>query len=74
MTNKKILLSLEKRLLTLWPQLEGVKITHRWGSTEGFSRDEMPLIGVMGEYNIYYRVGYSGEGVVWSQAAGEIIS
>jgi gamma-glutamylputrescine oxidase len=73
--NKKILLTLEKRLLTLWPQLKGVKITHRWGGTDGFSRDEMPLIGVMGEYNnIYYGVGYSGEGVVWSQAAGEIIS
>jgi glycine/D-amino acid oxidase-like deaminating enzyme len=34
----------------------------------------MPLIGVMGEdNNIYYGFGYSGEGVVWSQAAGEII-
>ena len=35
----------------------------------------MLLIGVMGEYNnIYYGVGCSGEGVVWLQAAGEIIS
>jgi len=33
------------------------------------------MIGVMGEYsNIYYVVGYSGEGVVWLQEAGEIIS
>lgn len=39
--NKKILLTLEKRLLTLWPQLKGVKITHRWGGTDGFSRDEI---------------------------------
>jgi len=56
--------TIEKRLLTLWPQLKGVKITHCWGGTDGISRDEMPLIGVMGEYNnIYYGVGYSGEGV-----------
>ncbi len=73
--NKKTLLTLEKRLFTLWPQLKGVKITHRWGGADGFSRDEMPLIVVMGEYNnIYYGVGYSGEGVAWSQAFGEIIS
>ena len=45
------------------------------GGADGFSKDEVTLIGVMVEYkNIYYGVGYSGEGVVWSQAAGEIIS
>lgn len=73
--HKKILLALEKRLVTIWPQLKGVKIAHRWGGPCGISRDELPLIGVMGEHkNIYYGVGYTGEGVVWTQVAGEIIS
>jgi gamma-glutamylputrescine oxidase len=73
--NKKILTALEERLVTIWPQLEGVKIAHRWGGPCGISRDELPLVGVTGEHkNIYFGVGYTGEGVVWTQVAGEIIS
>ncbi|MCF8070144.1 MAG: FAD-binding oxidoreductase [Desulfobacterales bacterium] len=73
--NKKILTDLEKTLFTIWPQLKGVKIAHRWGGTMGITRDNLPLIGVMGEHkNIYYGVGYSGEGLCWTQVAGKIIS
>lgn len=72
---KPSLSMLEAALVKTWPQLEGVKITHRWGGTMGFTLDFVPAIGVMGEAkNIFYGLGYSGEGVVWAQLAGKIIS
>jgi glycine/D-amino acid oxidase-like deaminating enzyme len=73
--NKYVLSLLEKRLLEIWPQLKGVKIGHRWGGTDGLTRDMLPMMGVIGDYkNIYYSVGYSGEGVCWANLAGKIIS
>ncbi|MCF8069492.1 MAG: FAD-binding oxidoreductase [Desulfobacterales bacterium] len=72
---KKLISALEKRLLKIWPQLEGVKITHRWGGTLGITLDHEPAFGVMGDHkNIYYGVGYSGDGVTWAQVAGKTIS
>ena len=73
--NKYILSLLEKRLLRIWPQLRGVKIAHRWGGTDSLTRDLLPLIGVLGDHsNIFYGVGYSGEGICWANLAGKIIS
>ncbi|MCF8066953.1 MAG: FAD-binding oxidoreductase [Desulfobacterales bacterium] len=73
--NKHVISLLEERLLKIWPQLKGVKIEHRWGGTDGLTRDILPLIGVLGEYkNIFYGVGYSGEGICWANLAGKIIS
>ena len=73
--NKYVLSLLEKRLLKIWPQLNGIKIAHRWGGTDGLTRDMLPLMGVLGDYkNIFYSVGYSGEGVCWANLAGKMIS
>jgi glycine/D-amino acid oxidase-like deaminating enzyme len=66
---------LEQSILKTWPQLAGVKVTHRWGGTMAFTLNFLPFIGVTGESkNIFYSLGYSGEGVCWSQLAGKIIS
>ncbi len=73
--NKYVLSLLEKRLLKISPQLNGIKIAHRWGGTDGLTRDMLPLMGVLGDYkNIFYSVGYSGEGVCWANLAGKMIS
>lgn len=65
---------LEQSLFTTFPQLSGTKITHRWGGTMAFTLDMLPSIGVTGpNRNIYYGLGYSGEGVVLTQLAGKII-
>ncbi len=72
---KPSLKMLEESLTMTWPQLEGIKITHRWGGTMAFTMDFLPLIGVTGDpKNVFYGVGYSGEGMGWSQLAGKIIS
>jgi glycine/D-amino acid oxidase-like deaminating enzyme len=66
---------LESDFFTIWPQLKGVRITHKWGGTLAMTLDFHPTIGVMGVHeNIYYGAGYSGHGVSWSQLAGKIIS
>lgn len=66
---------LEQSLFTTFPQLAGTAITHRWGGIMAFTLDMLPSIGVTGpNRNIYYGLGYSGEGVVLTQLAGKIIS
>jgi glycine/D-amino acid oxidase-like deaminating enzyme len=65
---------LQRSILTTFPQLEGVRFTHCWGGTMGFTRDFCPSVGVLGDHaNLYYAVGFSGEGVVMTQLAGKII-
>ena len=65
---------LESDFFKIWPQLKGVRITHKWGGTLAMTLDFHPTIGVMGvKKNIFYGVGYSGHGVSWSQLAGKII-
>ena len=72
---KPSLKMLEESLFTTFPQLAGTKITHLWGGTMAFTFDMLPSIGVTGpNKNIYYGLGYSGEGVVLTQLAGKIIS
>jgi glycine/D-amino acid oxidase-like deaminating enzyme len=66
---------LQRSILTTFPQLEGVRFTHSWGGTMGFTGDFTPSIGVLGEErNLYYAVGFSGEGVVMTQVAGKLIA
>jgi glycine/D-amino acid oxidase-like deaminating enzyme len=66
---------LESDFFKIWPQLKGIRITHKWGGTLAMTLDFHPTIGVTGDNrNIYYGVGYSGHGVSWSQLAGKIIS
>jgi glycine/D-amino acid oxidase-like deaminating enzyme len=72
---KPSLKMLEQGLFTTFPQLSGLKITHRWGGTMAFTLDEAPFMGVTGPHkNVFYSMGYSGEGVVLSQLGGKIIS
>ncbi|MEZ5558133.1 MAG: FAD-dependent oxidoreductase [Pseudomonadales bacterium] len=59
----------------LWPQLEGVTITHRWGGNTCITRDFLFSLGRHPEReNVYYALGYSGEGVSTSFAAGRTLA
>lgn len=73
--NRRTMERLRRGLLDIFPQLDGIEVTHRWGGTVGMSLAFVPSVGVLGdEGNIFYAVGYSGEGIVLSQVAGKIIS
>jgi glycine/D-amino acid oxidase-like deaminating enzyme len=66
---------LESDFFNTWPQIQDVRITHKWGGTLAMTLDFHPTIGVRGaNKNIFYGLGYSGHGVSWSQLAGKIIS
>ena len=52
----------------VWPELDGVKITHAWGGQLGFTFDKLPHIG---EHDgIHYAGGYLGSGVAMSNYLG----
>jgi len=66
---------LKRSLLVTFPQLEGVRFTHGWGGTMGFTLDFMPSVGALdGAKNLFYAVGFNGEGVVMTQLAGRILA
>lgn len=52
---------LKQRLLEIYPQLNGVPITHSWTGRLGVSFDQMPHIGIAD--GVYYAFGYSGHGI-----------
>ena len=66
---------LKRSLLTTFPQLEGVRFTNEWGGTMAFTRDFVPSVGTLdGTQNVFYAVGFNGEGVVMTQLAGMILA
>lgn len=69
---KSIRDKLMPRLLAIWPELEGVKVTHEWGGKLGVSLGEVPLVGRVGD-NVWYSFGYTGHGVNMGNLMGEIL-
>ncbi len=66
---------LKRSLLVTFPQLEGLRFSHSWGGTMGFTRDFMPSVGALaGGDNTFYAAGFNGEGVVMTQLAGKIVA
>lgn len=66
---------LQASLLQTFPQLEGIRFTHAWGGTMGFTRDFVPTLGRLdGAPNLFYAAGFNGEGVVMTQVAGRILA
>ncbi len=66
---------LQRSLLETFPALAGIRFTNAWGGTMAFTRDFTPRIGALGpEGNLFFGLGYCGEGVVMSQVAGRILA
>jgi glycine/D-amino acid oxidase-like deaminating enzyme len=62
-------------LLKKFPFLEGIRVTHGWGGRLGITLDFLPSVGCTGRHrNIYYSVGYNGQGLCFGQLAGEMIA
>jgi len=55
-------------MLPVFPQLEGVNITHSWTGNLGVSFDKMPHVGQVD--GIYYALGYGGHGVAMASYLG----
>jgi glycine/D-amino acid oxidase-like deaminating enzyme len=66
---------LKRSLVETFPALAGIRFTNAWGGTMAFTRDLTPRIGALdGAPNLFFGLGYCGEGVVMSQVAGQILA
>ncbi|ORM72114.1 NAD(P)/FAD-dependent oxidoreductase [Pantoea rwandensis] len=61
-------------LLELFPQLDELSITHRWGGALGVSRDWCPTVSFDPAKRIGWAGNYVGDGVATSNLAGRILS
>ena len=61
-------------LVELFPQLDGVEVTHRWGGVLGVPRDWRPSVGLDRSTGLAWTGGYVGEGVAAANLAGRTIA
>jgi glycine/D-amino acid oxidase-like deaminating enzyme len=61
-------------LLSLFPFLADVEITHRWGGALGVPRNWRPSVGVDRQHRLAWVGGYVGEGVAASNLAGRTLA
>lgn len=63
------------RVLTeLFPQLDDVEVTHRWGGPLGVARDWRPSVSIDREAGFAHAGGYVGDGVATAQLAGRTLA
>jgi glycine/D-amino acid oxidase-like deaminating enzyme len=65
---------LRRRLVQLFPALEGIAITHHWGGVLGAPRDLLPGVGLDREAGFAWAGGYTGQGVAAANAAGRTLA
>ncbi len=63
---------LQQTLTELFPSLQGVRITHRWGGALGIPRDYFPFVNL--EDGIGVMGGYVGDGVAAAALAGRTMA
>jgi glycine/D-amino acid oxidase-like deaminating enzyme len=59
---------------TWFPQHAGVQLTHAWGGPVDRAPNHLPFVGSLGEGNVHYGLGYSGNGVGPSRLIGRILA
>jgi glycine/D-amino acid oxidase-like deaminating enzyme len=65
--------ALEKAMIRQFPELAGVKVTHRWSGLVGMTLDSLPHVGRLDD-RISYAMGYNGTGVAMSTLMGKYLS
>jgi gamma-glutamylputrescine oxidase len=66
---------LDAQFATLFPQLRGVEITHRWGGLQSFTADCLPVIGEFDpDRRIHGMAGFSGRGNCYADIGAEYLA
>ncbi len=65
--------ALVRRMTSLFPQLEGVGISHVWGGTLGITMTRLPYVTRLAP-NILAGAGFSGHGVAITGIAGKVMA
>ena len=64
---------LYRDMITVYPQLSGVKMHHAWSGLMGYCRHFMPIIGEL-EPGIWSAVAFGGHGLNTTAMAGQLVS
>jgi len=64
---------LERFITATFPQLSGIRITHRWGGAFSVTSDSTPQIGTLHGGAAVYSIGCTGHGVAMTHMNGRII-
>ncbi len=62
---------MRQKMLTVFPQLAGVELSHGWSGQMGIGINRMPQLGRL-KGNVYYIQAYSGHGVAPTHMMGRI--
>jgi len=64
---------LQRDLVAIYPQLEGIRFTHTWGGPIAVTNRFVPTFGSLEGGRVFYGLGYSGHGVVVTHTGGQIL-
>ena len=62
-----------KKLLTVYPQLEGVRVETAWTGLMGYSKHKMPQLGEVSP-GVWYAMGFGGHGMGTTTVTGELVA
>jgi gamma-glutamylputrescine oxidase len=62
-----------KKLLTVYPQLEGVRVESAWSGLMGYPKHSMPQLGEVSP-GVWYAMGFGGHGMGTTTMSGELIA
>ncbi len=73
--NEKIFAHLENHIIEIFPQLKGIRITHKWGGPVSVTLDMAPVIGFLGnDRKAIFSLGCIGHGVSMTTYNGRTIA
>ena len=72
--NERVFADLERDVVWLFPNLKGVRLTHRWGGPVSVPIDRAPAIGHIGDARAVYSLGCVGHGVSMSHLNGRTLA
>jgi glycine/D-amino acid oxidase-like deaminating enzyme len=64
--------TLRAGMVTVFPELAGVRVDYAWSGNVAFTRDQMPRAGLLD--GMYYAGGYCGHGIAMATHLGEQIA
>ena len=71
--HRRVHAALEHTLVDMFPVLQGVEITHRWGGALGIARDWHASVGLDTATGMAWAGGYVGDGVTTTNLAGRTL-
>ena len=66
-------LGMRRKMLRVFPDLEGVRVSHVWGGHVAITANRLPHLGRLSS-TTYFAHGYSGHGVALAGIAGRVIA